>query len=210
MRNHLVVFTREPKLGRVKRRLARGIGPVKAAAFYRRAVAGLLRRLGRDRRWQCHIAVTPDTAVHAKTWHARLWPGDCRIIAQGPGDLGARMDRVLRNLPAGPAVIVGGDIPGISAVHIVTAFRALGRKGAVFGPAADGGYWLVGMRRRPAMPGPPGIFANVRWSTEHALADTLENLPKNSAAFLETLEDIDDSRALARWQQTAKAKKSHR
>src|SRR3546814_16124850 len=88
------------------------------------------------------------------------------------------MDRVMRVLPPGPAVIIGTDIPDIRPRHAAAAFRALGRHDAVFGPAADGGYWLVGLRRRPTI---PRAFDGVRWSTEHALADTRANLrPRRS------------------------------
>ena len=67
------------------------------------------------------------------------------------------------------------------------AFRALGSAHAAFGPAADGGYWLVAMSpRRPAHP-----FAAVRWSTEHALADTLANFGGRRVALLRTLHDVD-------------------
>jgi glycosyltransferase A (GT-A) superfamily protein (DUF2064 family) len=108
------------------------------------------------------------------------------------------MARVFRTLPHGSAVIIGSDIPAIASGHIAAAFRALGENDAVFGPATDGGYWLVGLgpraRRRR------GLFASVRWSSEHALADTLESLPcGTSVAFLEMLEDVDDAEAYARW-----------
>ncbi len=192
MQNHLVIFARAPRLGRVKSRLARDIGQLEALVFYRRALDVLLRRLAGDPRWRCWIAVTPDADIHA----GRLWPPAATAVPQGPGDLGARMGRAMRCLPPGPVVIVGADIPAIRAFHIAAAFRALGNNKVVFGPAFDGGYWLVGGQRRP---GRPEMFKNVRWSTSHALADTLANLPDGDVAFLETLEDIDDSQALARF-----------
>ena len=84
-------------------------------------------------------------------------------------------------------MIVGSDIPGVSAEAVAAAFQALGDAEAVFGPALDGGYWLVGMGpRRPARP-----FAGVRWSTEHALADTLANFHGRRVAFLRTMRDVD-------------------
>jgi len=101
-------------------------------------------------------------------------------------------------LPPGPAVIVGTDIPDLSAAHVSRAFRALGDHDAVFGPAADGGYWLVGLRRSPRV---PDAFSSVRWSTEHALSDTLANLVGLKVAFVETLDDVDDGASLARWRQ---------
>ena len=190
---HLVVFARAPRLGLVKRRLARDIGAVAATAFYRGMLTGVMRRLAGDGRWRCWLAVTPDGDAGAPG----LWPAGCARVQQGPGDLGARMARSMGVLPPGPAVIVGSDIPGIQPRHVAAAFRALGRHDAVFGPAADGGYWLVGLRRRPRL---PDIFQGVRWSGPDALADTLANLDRGaSAALLEVLADVDDGAAYGRW-----------
>jgi glycosyltransferase A (GT-A) superfamily protein (DUF2064 family) len=125
-----------------------------------------------------------------------VWPGTWRRIGQGTGDLGERMGRVMRALPPGPAVIIGTDVPDIRPDHVARAFRALGRHDAVFGPAADGGYWLVGLRRRPRV---PEIFEGVRWSTEFALADTLANALTLDVALLDVLDDVDDGAALERW-----------
>ncbi len=189
---HLVVFAKAPRLGRVKSRLAKDIGRVAAWAFYRRTLASVLRRLGGGR-WQAWIAVTPD----AEAVRQDSWPAGWRVIPQGSGDLGARMDRAMRLLPPGSLVIVGTDVPGLRRRHVEAAFAALGRHDAVFGPASDGGYWLVGLRRRPRV---VRLFDGVRWSGEHALADTLANLgPGQTAAQLDVLEDIDDGAALARW-----------
>jgi glycosyltransferase A (GT-A) superfamily protein (DUF2064 family) len=149
----------------------------------------LIQRLSRDRRWETDVAVAPDAA----TWE-HLLPGGVARVAQSGGDLGLRMQRIFDALPAGPVVIVGADIPGIDAAHIANAFRLLGRHDAVFGPAADGGYWLVGLRRRPCVPRP---FAHVRWSTAHALEDTLRNLAGYSVALVDTLADVDTGRDLA-------------
>jgi glycosyltransferase A (GT-A) superfamily protein (DUF2064 family) len=108
------------------------------------------------------------------------------------------MGRVAHGLPPGPAVIVGSDIPDITAADIAGAFRALGSNDAVFGPATDGGYWLVGLRRRPCFFDP---FTKVRWSSEYALADTLANLAGKNVAMLRTLSDIDDGASWRRYQQ---------
>jgi rSAM/selenodomain-associated transferase 1 len=194
LERHLVFFMRAPSLGRVKSRLAVGIGALAALRFHRLTSARLLRELGRDGRWRCHLALTPDRAARGK----RAWRSDASSRPQGRGDLGTRMARVFYSLPPGPVVIIGSDIPAITRAHIARAFAALGRGEAVFGPAADGGYWLVGLRRRPRLPRP--LFAGVRWSSAQALADTLAGLPKGmSVAMLETLEDVDDAAAYRRW-----------
>ncbi|WP_270939419.1 TIGR04282 family arsenosugar biosynthesis glycosyltransferase, partial [Falsiroseomonas oryzae] len=101
------------------------------------------------------------------------------------GDLGRRMQRALARHRR--AVLVGSDIPGLARSDLAAAFLALGRADAVFGPAEDGGYWLVGLGpRRPARP-----FAGVRWSSAHALADTLANFHGRRVALLRTLRDVD-------------------
>jgi glycosyltransferase A (GT-A) superfamily protein (DUF2064 family) len=103
-------------------------------------------------------------------------------------------------------VIVGSDIPELSPRHVAAAFRALGRHEAVLGPAADGGYWLIGLRRRPRIPA--GLFQGVRWSSAHALADTRASLPRSSSvALLEVLEDVDDAESHARWRARLKRRR---
>jgi len=180
----LVVFARAPRLGQVKRRLAAGIGARRALAFYRATLAAVLARLAPSRRWRTVIAATPDFA------RAR-WPRRCPVLWQGRGDLGARLDRATR--PHRRVVVVGSDIPGILAADVQAAFRALGRADAVFGPAEDGGFWLVGLGpRRPSRP-----FGAVRWSTEHALADTIANFHGRRIALLRTLRDVDTAEDLA-------------
>jgi uncharacterized protein len=183
-------MAKEPVAGRVKTRLAAEIGLAQATRFARHAAAALLQRVAGDRRWHTTLAVAPDAGAAS-----RFWPRGVACVAQGPGDLGHRMQRIFARLPPGPVVIVGTDIPDLGPRHIAEAFRRLGRHDAVFGPAADGGYWLVGLRRRPRV---LRCFGQVRWSSPHALADTLGNLAGHSVARLETLRDIDTARDLAR------------
>lgn len=180
MTRHLVLMAREPRIGKVKTRLAASVGLVAAWAFHRQCLFKTARKL-KDPRWRCWLSVTPDDSLHLPGW---------RTIAQGRGDLGERMMRPLNALPPGPVVIVGSDIPDISAQHVAGAFEALGENAFVFGPATDGGFWLVGAKRFPRVIDP---FANVRWSTAHALGDTLANLPDGSKiGFVETLSDVDE------------------
>lgn len=205
---HLVVFAREARLGRGKRRLAAHVGPVAAVHFQRAALAALLRRLGRDLRWTLWLALTPDRARPPPGL-----PGRVRPLAQGGGGLGERMRRPMRRppvgLPPGPVVVIGSDIPAVRPDHVAAAFRTLGSSAFVFGPAADGGYWLAGARRRPAEP--RDIFAGVRWSSAHALSDTLANLrPGEAGPTLDLLEDVDDPAAWRRWRRGGKTGRSRR
>ncbi len=190
---HLVVFLRAPRLGAVKTRLAADVGAVAAWRFYRGCTARILGRVARDARWHSRLAVTPDRFAGAG-----FWPVHLARMAQGGGNLGARLKRPLRRLPPGPVVIVGTDMPELDAGQIARAFRALGRHDAVFGPATDGGYWLIGLARR--RPLPRGLFGGVRWSTRHALADTCASLPSHfRIALLEERADIDDGAGYRRW-----------
>ncbi len=157
-------MAKSPRLGGVKRRLSQEIGGTEAIRFYRACLTHTLMRLGADSRWQTLLAVTPDAEVTAP-----VWPG-CHssrigILPQGRGDLGHRMQALFERLPPGPVVIVGSDIPGIGATEIARAFSLLGRADAVLGPAEDGGYWLIGLKRSPRVVRP---FAAVRWSSRHA------------------------------------------
>ena len=197
MRRHLVVMVKEPRAGRVKTRLGRDIGMAPAAWWMRHQLRRLLQQV-RDPRWDLWLAVAPDRAVDS-----RAFPGDLPRMAQGPGDLGDRMGRVLRGRPVGaassgktfrprgPVVIIGADIPAVSRANIWRAFRALGDCDTVIGPAQDGGYWLIGMKGlRPPL---PTLFDGVRWSTPHALNDTVATLSGQRVAMVDTLSDVDDA-----------------
>ena len=192
MTRTLVIFAKAPALGRVKTRLARGIGQTAALAFYRQTLSQALERVACEPKWRTVLAVTPDAAAR----RPRLWPLRVRRRGQGEGDFGVRMGRAFRTLPKGAVIIVGADIPEMRADHIARAFAALGTADLVFGPATDGGYWLIGAKgaARGA-----DMFANVRWSTKHALADTLANLGGRKVAMLDPLDDVDDVAAYRRF-----------
>ena len=180
----LIIMVKEPRPGRVKTRLGREIGMTAAAWWFRHQTGALLRRL-EDPRWHIVLAVAPDR----EGLQSRVWPAHLPRWAQGGGDLGARMARMLGQVPVGPACLIGADIPGITRAHIAEAFQALGDQDAVFGPAPDGGYWLIGLKHPRRQP--PGFFKGVRWSTEHALADSMATLPDHRIAQVATLRDVD-------------------
>lgn len=183
---NLVIFVRAPLLGRVKRRLAAGIGAMAARRFYSDTTDRLIARTGSDLRWRTWLAVTPDRYA-AK---GRFWPIALSRFGQGGGGLGDRMARALRRFGHSPTVIVGSDIPDLDAGHIEAAFTALAAHDAVLGPAADGGYWLIGARDPLSL---PDAFKGVRFSGPHAMADTLVNLKGRRVALLEELHDVDEA-----------------
>ena len=96
---------------------------------------------------------------------------------------------MLRQAPPGPVCLIGADVPGIDRQRIAEAFAALGRNDMVFGPAPDGGFWLIGAKRGATLS--PRVFDGVRWSTRHALADTRAKLPGKRIGLVATLRDVD-------------------
>ena len=173
------VMVKEPRPGKVKTRLGRDIGMLAAAQWYRRHVAQLTHRLV-DPRWSLVAAYDPKGA--------RIVPNNTQFSAwQGRGDLGRRMIHLLRQAPA-KSVLIGSDIAGLERHHIARAIQALGTHDAVIGPAPDGGFWLIGFRHPARVP--PGLLDGVRWSTEHAMADTVARLP-GRVALVDVLNDVD-------------------
>ena len=187
----LVMMAKAPRAGLVKTRLAREIGTAEALRFYRANLSSTTRLLSADGRWRFVLSVAPDWAIHEP-----VWPAGIAAIPQGFGNLGTRMQRVLDRMPPGPVIIIGADIPGIRRWHVADAFKRLGEADAIFGPAHDGGYWLVGVKRRPHI---PCIFSNVRWSGPHALEDTVTNLSGKRIAFCNTLADVDTAEDFYAW-----------
>ena len=178
----VIVFARAPRLGTVKTRLAATIGEREALRFHSETLAATLRRLRRDRRFALRLAAIPRGAEGP--WTQRVARMD-----QVRGDLGIRMDRAFRAYKRRRVALVGCDIPALTADDVNQALHGLRGADAVFGPATDGGYWLVAMgARRPARP-----FRNVRWSTQHALAATLANFTARNIRFARTLRDVDEA-----------------
>jgi hypothetical protein len=123
-------------------------------------------------------------------------PHGWHLVAQGQGDLGQRLSRIIRTLPPGPAVIIGSDAPDVTRRDIAAAFAALRAADYVIGPASDGGFWLIGAARR----GRAGMaLQTVRWSTSSALEDTLGALQGFRVSLLQMRDDVDDGAALAAW-----------
>lgn len=172
----VLVFARAPEAGRVKRRLEPAVGAAGAARVH----AALLRRtlatvatagVGAAELW----GSSADGRPLASEGLAGLARAHAMVLrAQHGADLGARMAHALDEALAGgvPALLVGSDCPGLCAADLREAAAALaGGHDAVLGPAADGGYYLLGLRR-PA----PALFAEVPWGTGEVLARTRARL----------------------------------
>ena len=180
----LIIFVRNPEKGKVKTRLAKGVGEDKALAIYKafltktRTVAEGVDAL---RLLFYSVQIRTDDS----------WPNDAFEKRQQEGeDLGARMahafDIALQE--AESAIIVGSDIAQISTPIIENAFNLLEEKDYVLGPSIDGCYYLLGMKQ-PS----PFLFQNMEWSTDQVSRTTQDRiLERNcSLGFAPTLSDID-------------------
>lgn len=187
----LLVFVRAPRRGTVKTRLAAALGADAALAVYRRLAEHTLataRELAGD-----GVALRVHHAPADAGEEVRAWLGDgpC-YLPQGGGSLGERMEEAFRLAFADGArrvVIVGSDLPGLSAGLLRRAFAALREREAVVGPARDGGYYLLGLARPVE-----GVFRRIRWSTPEVLPATLARLGAAGAEtlLLEELADVDE------------------
>ncbi|MFB9057435.1 TIGR04282 family arsenosugar biosynthesis glycosyltransferase [Mariniflexile ostreae] len=178
----LIIFVKNITLGKVKTRLAKTIGNEAAFEVYSALVEvteQATQHINKDK-WVCFS----NTIVDSK------WIGYTKSVQQG-NDLGERMKNAFKKgFEAGyeRIVLIGSDLPDISKDHIQEAFEKLEDHKAVFGPAEDGGYYLVGLRDMHTF-----IFENKPWSTPNLLQETLLELNQNHIKFttLVTLNDID-------------------
>ena len=194
----VILFLKAPLVGGVKTRLAADIGALAAWRFYCETAQRVVGRLARRPEWDLVLAVAPRrSARHLRRGLPRLAGLPC--IEQGDGDIGVRMARCLDRLAPRPRLLVGADIPGITTGIIGQSFDLLRQSDFLFGPARDGGFWLVGQR------GPErssGLFDGVPWSSPETLAAALGNVPRPwRVAFAERLADVDDGAAFRTWQQ---------
>lgn len=155
----LIVFAKAPVAGRVKTRLTPPLSAEQAAHLHAAFVGDLLDRLAR-----CDADVTLATDIPTDAW------SDCAVARQlqASGDLGARMYESLQSALArgyNRAAVVGSDAPTVPLAHVDALFA--GEADVTLGPAEDGGYWGIAVRRVA-----PGMFAGVRWSGPEALVDT--------------------------------------
>ena len=186
----VLVFVRAPVLGAVKTRLAAVMGAHAALRVYRRMGEHVLqqaRAMGDAVDLQVHYTPAEGDAV------VRAWLGEGPLyLPQTEGTLGARMGEAFAQaVDAGyeRVVLVGSDLPGLTASHLEEALDRLRGDPVVLGPAADGGYWLIGLRERR-----PEIFTGIGWGSPGVLADTMERTRTLGLrpAILPQLADVDE------------------
>jgi rSAM/selenodomain-associated transferase 2/rSAM/selenodomain-associated transferase 1 len=187
----LIIFTRYPKPGETKTRLVPVLGEQGAADLHRGMGERIVqegRHLKRIRSVSLEIRYDGADEATMKEW---LGP-DYLYKAQGQGDLGERMfSAIAEAFAAGMerVVLIGTDIPGLGCGILEKAFQALCNHDLVLGPATDGGYYLIGMRRRPSR----ALFTDIPWGTHTVLETTLKVAGELglSTALVEKLSDVD-------------------
>ena len=196
----LLIFAKDPQPGAVKTRLAAAVGDDRAAAIYRELVDRTLRTATLARRagivGDVILCGTPRTDTPAFTrWHRDF---GVALQPQGAGELGQRMRSALAAAIARgtPALLIGTDVPALDERYLAQAATALQCNDAVFGPAEDGGYVLVGLRRDI------DAFSGVAWSGPLVMEQTRELLFGARAEWheLPTLWDVDRATDLERWE----------
>ena len=178
----VIVFVKNIKLGTVKTRLAKTIGDFGAFEVYTELVKiteKATQKLDIDKRIYFSNAIVDDQ-----------WKGEFKAVQHG-ADLGERMLNAFKDgFDAGynNIVLIGSDLPDIHSTHIKNGLEALNTSEVIFGPAEDGGYYLVGMSKLNTE-----IFTNKPWSQPNLLKLTLQELQSNqiSVGTLDTLNDID-------------------
>ncbi|NHC37023.1 TIGR04282 family arsenosugar biosynthesis glycosyltransferase [Scytonema millei] len=201
IRESLIIFTRYPEPGKTKTRLIPALGAEKAALLHRQMTEHTLAQV---KRLQAQRSVRVEVCFAGGNSNLMMqWLGnDLIYTVQGEGDLGTRMARSLANTfddGANYAAIVGTDCPGLNAGSIAAAFDQLHRVcDLVLGPAVDGGYYLLGLRRFI-----PELFVGVNWGSPEVLSQTVAIAKRLnlSVAYLPQLPDVDRPEDLYVWEQ---------
>lgn len=188
----LIIFARNPELGKVKQRLAAKLGDEKALHVYERLLSYT---------WQITHQLPVEKEIH---WSdgvplGSCWEADYKQLLQQGDDLGERIELAFERAFARGmqrVIIIGSDCRELTQEHLEEAFELLGKHGAVVGPAEDGGYYLLGLRRMYQ-----GIFRMMPWGTDQIAKRTLETLHSQEVdvTLLPKLSDIDRPDDLEPW-----------
>lgn len=187
----LILFTRFPEPGRVKTRLIPALGPTEAARIHRLLTEKTIREI---RLLQESIPLSVEVYyTGGDTDSLAEWLGpEWEYRSQVEGDLGGRMARALddafrRGMER--VVLIGSDCPEMKTFHLRAALKVLDERDLVLGPAEDGGYYLIGLKR----PCPDLFHPGLPWGTERVLEETIKAAAHHSLAigFLERLRDLD-------------------
>jgi rSAM/selenodomain-associated transferase 1 len=194
MRTRVLVFARAPVPGQVKTRLTPALGPDGAARLHRRLTEALLTRLAALAAMPVELWATPDPAHPFFVSAAQRWP--VTVHQQQGDDLGERLATAASAAltRADAVVLIGTDCPELSNDYLCLAAQQLQSHDAVIGPAHDGGYVLLGLKRAA-----PSLFSRMPWGSAQVAALTIQRMQRLGWTWLElpTLHDIDRPEDLA-------------
>ncbi len=182
-KNLLLIFTRNPELGKVKTRLEKSVGDKTALEIYKFLL---------NKTKEVTQNLDCDKAVYysVKIRESDIWDGNTyQKYKQKGDDLGIRMENAFQNsfdIGYEKVIIIGSDLYDLTPNHINGAFNKLNTNDVVMGPAEDGGYYLLGMKIVH-----PNIFKNKDWGTSTVRKHTLEDLEKVNVHLLNELNDVD-------------------
>lgn len=179
----LIIFTRNPELGKVKTRLAKSVGDESALKIYKFLIQHTV-RITENLNVDKYIFYS-ETIHRNDSWNPDIF----RKKLQKGEDLGERMQNAFSEIFGmgyEKAIIVGSDIYELEQKHIEEAFDALQTSQFVIGPATDGGYYLLGMKEIT-----PEIFQNKNWGTSTVLEQTLADLKEKKYVLLPERNDVD-------------------
>ena len=196
----LIVMARWPAPGRCKRRLAQELGAAKAAQIQARLTVHTLAAAREARQGHGLELVLAVEGLGSRA--ARRWGqahGADRTVLQGRGVLGLRMQRQFQRAAregASQMVLIGSDLPQLEASDLSAAFTVLGQRRGVLGPALDGGYWLIGLRRPE-----PELLAGIDWGSALVLEQTVAAMARRGLEpeLLSRRGDLDWARDLLPW-----------
>lgn len=198
----LLIFARYPLPGKVKTRLAKTLGDERATIFYRACAEHAFQECVKLSEGIMRYIFYSESSERegVMQWAAG---GDFTFADQGPGDLGERMYRAFRMVfdrGARKAVIVGTDVPDISAGSLIEAIRSLNDVDTVIGPSRDGGYYLLGMNKLH-----DEVFLDIEWGGVNVFAKTMKQLEAKHLSIhrMPELADIDTEEDLRRWYDSA-------
>jgi len=183
----LGIYVKQPVPGRVKTRLAEDVGAGAAVAIYQAFLRDVITRFQdvADERFLCF---TPETS-ESRNWFQSVGKDSFEYWPQPAGSLSERLAGFFdfAGLPDNPVVVIGSDSPSLPLDYVDQAFQHLNKRDAVLGPATDGGFYLLGLRR------PRPVFEGIDWSTSRVLGQIAAKIAAENAtlAVLPPWYDVD-------------------
>jgi uncharacterized protein len=187
--NILIVFVKYPEPGKVKTRIARELGAEKAADIYSLIAGSVIESVSGSDKYRTVLFFDPPEMENGiRQWLGR---GDVTYEPQSGNTIGERMSDAFERVFSGGAekvVLIGTDVPEITGETVTEAFRLLEFEDAVIGPAEDGGYYLVGLKKPE-----PFLFDDIEWGSDSVYKRTVERIEKLDLSYksLDTLRDVD-------------------